>query len=151
MMAGCVYAPSMGLLFEGAAGTPSRCNGAVVQVSDTQDLAASNVHTGADKDAKPGSEPFRFFNRIAALVQRPRIFGAAALDICLVASGGADAFFEPGIYIWDIAAADLILRGAGGTGSILRQWSRHRLAYLASNGRIHAPLAAAVEPLFGEG
>jgi myo-inositol-1(or 4)-monophosphatase len=148
MLAGCVYAPSMNLLFEGAIDQPARCNGEIIHVSDTPDLTMSNVHTGADKDAKPGSQPFRFFNCIAGLVQRPRICGAAALDICQVAAGGADAFFEPSIYIWDIAAADLILRRAGGSGTILRQFGRHRLAYLASNGRIHAPLAAALEPLF---
>lgn len=148
MLAGCVYAPSMHLLFEGAVDQPSRCNGEPIAVSETQDLAAANVHTGADKDARPDSQPFRFFHRIATLVQRPRICGAAALDICQVAAGGADAFFEPSIYIWDIAAADLILRRAGGSGTVVRQFGRHRLAYLASNGRIHAPLVAALDPLF---
>ena len=135
-------------LFEGALGQSSRGNGEPLRVSDTAELRMANVHTGADKNAAPDSAPFRFFHRIATLVQRPRIYGAAALDICLVASGAADAFFEPGLYLWDIAAADLILRQAGGAGSLLREGPGHRLAYLGSNGRIHAALRSALEPLF---
>lgn len=148
MQAGCVFAPALNLVFEGALGQPSRGNGEPLRVSDTAELRMANVHTGADKNAAPDSAPFRFFHRIATLVQRPRIYGAAALDICLVASGAADAFFEPGLYLWDIAAADLILRQAGGAGSRLREWSGHRLAYLGSNGRIHDALRSALEPLF---
>jgi len=41
--------------------------------------------------------------------------GSAALSMCMVASGGADVYYENGIYCWDIAAGDIILREAGGT------------------------------------
>ena len=65
-----------------------------------------------------------------------------------MACGAADGYFEPGIYIWDIAAADLILRRAGGTGTILREFGGHKLAYLGSNGTIHEPLRDILDPLF---
>ena len=41
--------------------------------------------------------------------------GSAALSMCMVASGGADVYYENGIYCWDIAAGDIIVREAGGT------------------------------------
>jgi len=149
-LAGCVYAPALGLLYEGAVDQPSRCNGETLCVSDTPDLALANIHTGADKNAAARTQPFRFFHRLAELAQRPRIFGAAALDICFVAAGAADAYFEPGIYLWDIAAADLILRQAGGQGAVLRRWSGHKMAYLGTNGRLHPPLIAALKPLLDD-
>lgn len=43
-----------------------------------------------------------------------RSFGSAALNMCMVALGGADIYFEFGIHAWDIAAGDLIIREAGG-------------------------------------
>ncbi len=147
VQAGCVYAPELDLLFEAALGGPALRNGRPIRVSDIDRLDRSNVHTGADKDAATSSEPFRFFNRIARLAQRPRICGAAALDICMVAAGAAEAFFEPGIFLWDIAAGDLVVRQAGGRGSVLRRRRGHHLAYLASNGLVHEALAAALEPL----
>lgn len=45
---------------------------------------------------------------------RLRSLGSAALNMCMVALGGADVFFEFGIHAWDIAAGDLIVREAGG-------------------------------------
>ncbi len=43
-----------------------------------------------------------------------RMVGSAALSMCMVASGSADAYFEYGIHCWDIAAGDVIVREAGG-------------------------------------
>lgn len=48
------------------------------------------------------------------LSYRIRSFGAAALNMCMVALGGVDASFEFGIHAWDVAAGDLIVREAGG-------------------------------------
>ena len=43
-----------------------------------------------------------------------RMLGSAALNMCMVAQGGADAYYEFGVHCWDIAAGDVILREAGG-------------------------------------
>jgi len=48
------------------------------------------------------------------LARRLRSLGSAALNMCMVALGGADVSFEFGIHAWDIAAGDLIVREAGG-------------------------------------
>ena len=42
------------------------------------------------------------------------MLGSAALNMCMVAQGGADAYYEFGVHCWDIAAGDVILREAGG-------------------------------------
>ena len=72
--------------------------------------------------------------------QKLRILGSAALDICQVAAGRADAFFESGIYLWDVAAAGLIVEQAGGHAEIMNTGPHYQLRIIASNGRLHAPL-----------
>lgn len=48
------------------------------------------------------------------LVCRIRVTGSAAVNMCLVASGQADAYYEYGVHCWDIAAGDILVREAGG-------------------------------------
>lgn len=147
-LAGAIVAPGQGLIYEAAVGVGALCNGAPIQVSKTVRADEAQVLTGADKSEDAAQKPFRFFNAIAERVQRPRVCGSAALDICAVARGTADGYFEPGIYVWDIAAADLILRMAGGRGEALHRFGGHKLAYLASNGSgLHDVLAEALKPL----
>ena len=148
-LAGCVCAPDEGQLFEATLDGPALCNGEPIRVADTADISGAEVLTGADKSEDPSRRPFRFFHAIAAIVQRPRICGAAALDLCNVARGAFDAYFEPGIFTWDIAAGDLILRRAGGTGLAMRRFGGHKLAYLgACTDALRGILAKAIEPHF---
>jgi len=147
-LAGCVSAPDMSMRFEATVNGPALRNGTEIHVSDIADLPTSIVHMGADKSAPPGREPLRFFNAIAPRIQRSRICGAAALDICLLAAGAAEGYFEGGIYIWDVAAADLILRRAGGQGTFVRRFADERIAYLGSNGLVHEALHEIIEAVF---
>lgn len=145
-VAGVVYAPEMRLRFEAMADGPAICNGCALRVSTTERLDLALVHTGADK-SDPSAESFRFLNRVASVAQRPRVMGSAALDICWVAAGSTDAYFESGVYDWDVAAAGLILERAGGTTEVLRRYDGYKLAFLATNGHLHASLRAALVPL----
>ena len=145
-VAGAVFAPELGMCFTGVRGGPALCNGVPLRVSDTGTLERAVVATGADKAEEP-SRAFRFFNAIGRVVQRPRIFGAAALDLCFVASGHADGYFEHGIFLWDVAAAGLIVECAGGSCEVLRSHGGHRMAFLGSNGRLHRPLRDLLLPL----
>lgn len=147
--AGVVCAPELGLCFEATDDGPALCNGEPVRVSAETDLGRAIVHTGSDREEPPG-DAFRFFDKLALLAQRPRVCGSAALDICFVASGRCEGYFEHGIYIWDYAAADLVLRRAGGRSEILRRHGGYRVAYLATSGQpsVHDPLKAAILPLF---
>ena len=148
--AGVVYAPELGYRFEATVDGPALLNGLPIHTSATDDLAACTVHTGADRNEDP-LKANRFFNALSEVCQRPRVMGTAALDVCAVAAGMADAYFEHGIYIWDIAAAGLIARRAGGTGEIVANLGGHRLAFLATNGRpaVFDALHATLDPLLG--
>lgn len=140
VVAGAVFAPELNKLFTAAVGQPALCNGKPIRVSSTATLASSVVCTGTNKNPEPGMSPFHFFERIAAAVQRPRITGCAALDICFVACGAADGYFESGIYLWDVAAGGLIVRQAGGRAEPLEFLDAKRLRFVASNGLIHEEL-----------
>ena len=145
-VAGAVYAPELRLRFEARSDGPALCNGRTLRVSDTARLDRALVHTGADK-SDSSRRSYRFLLSIAEAVQRPRLTGSAALDICWVAAGQTDAYFEPGVFLWDIAAAGLILERAGGRCEVLREGPGYRVATLATNGRIHAALRARLRPL----
>lgn len=145
-VAAAVFAPELRLLFEARADGPALCNGESLRVSDTEALDRALVHTGADKSELNG-RPFRFLTRIAEVVQRPRVTGSAALDICWVAAGRADAYFESGVFLWDVAAAGLILERAGGRCEQVRNHPGYRMAVLATNGRLHPQLRDVVMPL----
>ena len=88
--------------------------------------------------------------KIAEIAQRPRILGAAAVDMCMVAAGKLDGYFEAGIYIWDMAAASLIVERAGGRCEILKSYPKYRLSFLATNGLLHDTCRNALLPLLAD-
>ncbi len=135
-VAGSVYIPEMNMMFEASCNGPSLCNGTPVHVSETKDITLSMLATGADK-WDLDNRAFRFMKKISEMAQRPRILGAAAVDMCMVACGRIDGYFESGIYTWDMAAGALIVERAGGETDILRQYPNHRMAFLATNGHLH--------------
>lgn len=145
VLAGVVYAPMARELFTATADGPATMNGQPISVSSVDHLDQSIVMTGLDKNIASSIPPFAIFHKLATHTQRVRIMGAAALDICHVANGTADAYFESGIYIWDVAAAGLIVQRAGGAAGVLRQLDQQRLMFLASNGRIHPAMSRLIE------
>ncbi|MEI6147921.1 MAG: inositol monophosphatase family protein [bacterium] len=143
-MAGAVYAPALAELYTAAAGGPAECNGQRLRTSSVPRLDQALVMTGLDQKVNPRMKRFALFRAIADTVQKTRVMGAAALDICRVAKGQADGYFEAGIYTWDVAAAALILENAGGRSEILANPSPHQLLFLATNGHIHEELKSLI-------
>jgi myo-inositol-1(or 4)-monophosphatase len=145
ILAGAVYAPEMDALYAATVDQPSTRNGVPIHVSTRDALSRCIVMTGMDKNISPGVAPLAFFSRIAQSCRKARIMGSAALDLCWVAQGIADGYFEGSIYLWDIAAAGLIVQQAGGAGEItaLRD-EPNQMSYVASNGRIQSELKALV-------
>ena len=140
MRAGVVYAPALDECYSATDDGPAECNGRRLKVSAVDSLAAALVMTGLDKGIDPRLPPFEIFRTLSVSVQKARIMGVAALDLCRVAAGQADAYFENGIYLWDIAAAGLIVERAGGRSETLVELDGGRLRHLASNGHIHEAL-----------
>lgn len=145
ILAAAVYAPDMDALYTATIDSQAECNGKPILVSNRKTLAESLVMTGIDKNLIPGVESLTYFKRISFACQKTRVMGSAALDLCLVAAGVADGYFEGRIYLWDIAAAGLIVKQAGGAGEIaaIRE-EPHQMSYIASNGHIQQELAALI-------
>jgi myo-inositol-1(or 4)-monophosphatase len=136
-LAGAVYAPALEVCYTARLGGGAACNGEPIRVSPVAEMVQAMVLTGLDKNPGRDLPPLALFQATSQHVQKARILGSAALDLCRVAQGQADAYFETGIYIWDIAAARLVVTEAGGREEILERLDHGRLRFLASNGRIH--------------
>jgi myo-inositol-1(or 4)-monophosphatase len=113
---GLIYNPIMDELYTARSGHGSFCNGVLLKATNVDDLSHALVCTefGSSRDAVQLDSKFRGVRAILERVHGIRSLGSAALNMCAVAAGRADAYWEFGIHAWDIAAADLIVREAGG-------------------------------------
>lgn len=144
VVAGAVYLPVMRECFTAALDRPAMCNGQPIQPSTTDRLADAMVLTGLSKNVGENLHTFDVLKAVSLKVQKSRIMGSAAVDICHVACGRADAYIEAGIYLWDIAAAGLIARQAGARTEVIEKLSDVRFRYLCTNGKIHDALKEVV-------
>ena len=137
VVAGAVYAPMLNQLYTATVDGPALCNNEPLHVSPVGRLDEAIVFTGIFK-----SEPLsmNLFVKLSQAVQKLRIYGSAAMDLCLLAAGRAEGYFESKIFIWDIAAAGLIAERAGARVEVLEQYDTVSCRYLASNGPLHEPL-----------
>lgn len=146
---GVVYAPFAGSLFVATRGGGARCDDVAIAVSRVAELRAAMVTTALTYDgAAADAAQLARIARIFAEVQALRSLGCAAVDLCDVARGRLDAFFEPGLQPWDTAAGALIVREAGGVVTDFAG-ARHAPAtptLIASNGLVHDALRARVSP-----
>jgi len=148
VMCGCVYNPVLKKLYHAQAGKGAWLGKSRVSVSKTAALEDSLLISGFPYDA-PELED-KTFKSMAALrgkCRDIRRFGSASLDMCYVAEGVCDGFFEYKLNSWDIAAAMLIVREAGGkvtdiNGNEATVDSGH---FLASNGALHDALLGNLE------
>jgi myo-inositol-1(or 4)-monophosphatase len=114
MLVGVVVDPSRQETFAAAAGRGATCNGRPLRVSaERRSLADSLVATGFSYLPERRAAQARVLNTVLPAVRDIRRFGAAALDLCWVAAGRVDAFYERGLQPWDRAAGVLIATEAG--------------------------------------
>ncbi len=112
---GVVYDPMTDELFEARRGQGARCNEELLQVSDRDDLRDALLVTGFPPYVAGGPKGnIGAFADFMARAQALRRDGSAALDLCYVAAGRFDGFWEPGLHAWDIAAGVLMVHEAGG-------------------------------------
>ena len=140
LLAGVVYDPTRDELFTGEAGRGAFLNGRSVTVSKTAQLDAALMVTGFAYDIRDTPKNnLDHFARFALTSQGVRRTGSAALDLCYVAAGRFDGFWEVKLSPWDMAAGVLIVREAGGRITDLRgnPHSIHQPELVASNGLIH--------------
>lgn len=116
LMMGAVYGPALDDYYCAEKGKGAWKNGKPIRVSDETSLASSMVSTGfACLRQYLEDNNLPRFNRIAQATTGQRRLGSAALDLCTVADGQVDAFWEQELNLYDIAAGVLIAKEAGAT------------------------------------
>jgi myo-inositol-1(or 4)-monophosphatase len=117
---GVVADPNRGEVWAAVEGRGARCNGVPQHVaSDRSPLAAALIGTGFAYRAERRAWQGEVVARMLPKVRDIRRFGSAALDLCWVAGGRLDAYYEWGLNPWDLAAGTVICREAGGVVDIL--------------------------------
>lgn len=110
---GAVYLPATDELFTASAGAGARRNGRPIRCSSSADLATALVATGFAYDAGRRAVQAARAALILPAVRDIRRLGAAAADLCHLAAGRLDAYFEQGLGPWDYAAGALIASESG--------------------------------------
>jgi myo-inositol-1(or 4)-monophosphatase len=142
-LAGAVVAPALGLSWIGFAGGAALRNGDVCGVSETSDLEQALVATGFPPDRRTApANNLDSFARVKKVAQGVRRCGSAAIDMCLVADGTYDAYWERRLNAWDVAAGAAVVLSAGGQLGALDGGpvDLHVGQLIASNGRVHEAL-----------
>jgi myo-inositol-1(or 4)-monophosphatase len=111
---GVVYDPMRDELFSAERGQGAWCNGRRLQVSRVTEFQRSLLVTGFPYDAwTTEHDNLEFFGRFTRMTQGVRRLGSAALDLCYVAAGRFDGYWELSLNPWDLAAGGLIALEAG--------------------------------------
>lgn len=144
---GVVYAPKLNECFHAIKGEGAYVNEQKLQVSAPKDVKKSLLATGFPYDrATAVDNNVDYFSHMMKRVQGIRRAGSAALDLCYVAKGTLDGYWEMKLKIWDIAAGALIVKEAGG------QYQEKELAkgfsVLASAPSIFPDLHAELHSIF---
>lgn len=149
---GVVHVPVLGVTYAARIGYGATRNGVPISVSSTNALIKSLVATGFPYDRAKTKKNFAEHDRLLPLVQDVRRMGSAAIDICMVACGVLDAYYEFGLGPWDFAAGWVIAEEAGAVvtkidGSLPDLLSRE---VLISNPNLHTDIVKILNEKDGE-
>jgi myo-inositol-1(or 4)-monophosphatase len=143
-----VYDPTRKELFTAERGGGAFLNGQPIHVSSARELVDAMLVTGFPYDVHERvDEIVGLFGAFVGRARAVRRLGSAAIDLCYVAAGRLDAFWESDLKPWDIAGGSLIVQEAGGrvtdmAGEGFRSRAR---SVLASNGLLHGPMLKVID------
>jgi len=135
VLAGCVFIPVPNECYSATIDGPALCNDEPIHASSIPTLKQATFFAGLTKDIDPRA--IAFFGDMAPRVNKIRMIGSAAIDICHVACGRSD-----------VAAAGLIAERAG---AVISEWPRdekHGVRYLCTTKEIHAEIKTTIEKHF---
>jgi len=149
-VAAVIYDPTRNELFSAEQERGAQLNGVAIHVSKTSTLKESLLATGFPSQKRHKNPNIYFYHQITLHSHGVRRAGSAALDLCNVAAGRFDGFWEFNLNPWDTAAGVLILQEAGGNvtrfdGSPFEIDSRETVA---SNGLIHDAMLQEFKEIF---
>ena len=145
---GVIFDPMADELFTAERGCGARRNGEPIRVTECRDMGDALLCTGFPYSVreKPGHliAGFAEFMKQSRAVRR---LGSAALDLCYVAAGRFDGFYEESLKAWDVAAGALIVEEAGGrvSGTAGEPFTPHAGHIVASNGHLHAAMLSTLD------
>jgi len=145
---GVIYDPTRDELFSATRGGSAHLNGRPIHVSQTAILDQALLVTGFAYDIRETQQNnLDHFVRFALRAQGIRRTGSAALDLCYVAAGRFDGFWEVKLNPWDMAAGTVILKEAGGEVTNFRgdTHSLYGKELVASNGKIHEAMLSVIQ------
>jgi myo-inositol-1(or 4)-monophosphatase len=146
---GVVFDPVRDELFTAVRGQGAYMNDKPIHVSDVNDLDKSLLVTGfAYNIRETSNNNLDHFAHLSLLAQGVRRTGSAALDLCYVAAGRLDGYWEIVLSPWDMAGGIVILREAGGMVSAITKepFSLYGEELLATNGLIHHQVLNGLRP-----
>jgi len=140
---GVIYNPLLNELFVAEKNKGAFLNRKRIRVSKTKELSKSLLATGFPYDIRESEiDNLDHFANFAKKAQAIRRAGSAALDLCYLAVGRFDGFWELKLSPWDTAAASLLVKEAGGKVTDFRggKFSIYKKEILATNGKIHSEM-----------
>jgi myo-inositol-1(or 4)-monophosphatase len=149
-VAAVVYDPTRDEMFTAEEGNGAYLNRERIQVSKISNLAECLVATGFPSHKRHKNPNIYFYHQITLRTHGVRRAGSAALDLCYVACGRFEGFWEFNLNPWDTAAGVLILEEAGGKVTDFRggPFQIDSRETLATNGLVHAALMKEFDAIF---
>ena len=144
-LVGVVYSPATQSLWKASRGGGAFLNGSPIKCNDPVSLDRALVGSGFAYDIEKRKIQAALVARLLPQIRDLRRLGACAVDICHVASGSLDAYFEAGVNEWDYAAAGLIATEAGATISIDKGiWNGEKNMVIVAGPALHPALSAQI-------
>ena len=152
VIAGVVFDPTRNELYSAERGAGAFLNGKRLHVSPAEKLSESLVATGFPPFATNHDLNVKFYFRFTELSHGIRRAGSAALDLCCVAAGRFEGFWELKLNPWDKAAGSLMVTEAGGRMSDVRGGAFSVLGedVFASNGLLHDQMLKVFAEILGQ-
>ena len=144
VVVGVVNAPTINALWHATAGGGAYRNGKQIQCTTARSLDESLIATGFSYDPEERVRQGAFVGELIPKVRDIRRNGAAAVDLCMVASGSIDGYFETGLKEWDLAAGGLIAREAGALVTGRNGGFAGEAMVIAAGPALHSLLAAEI-------
>jgi myo-inositol-1(or 4)-monophosphatase len=112
-LVGVVYAPALGEMYTGIRGEGAFLNGSPIHVRKNSELSDALICTGFSYRVHERTQHAQRVAQMVTHIRDIRRFGAAAIDLCFVACGRYDAYFEEHLHSWDLVAGQVIATEAG--------------------------------------
>ncbi len=144
-LVGVVFNPTSRRLYRAIRGFGAAVDGRALHVNDPVPMRRALIATGFGYDAERRRAQAGVIGALLPKVRDIRRIGSAALDLCAVAAGAVDGYFEEGVQAWDVAAGGLIAREAGASYAVVTPTGAET-GCLAAGPALFAELQAELRP-----